>query len=71
MHFYIVKPGFTGVYINFHISAQKHILWVLVKTASPILTSTHNLCLSRNMKNIRNFILKLSDLVDENFNIFE
>ena len=23
-HFYIVKLGFTGVYIIFHISAQKH-----------------------------------------------
>ena len=26
-HFYIVKLGFTGVYIIFHISAQKHRLW--------------------------------------------
>ena len=26
-HFYIVKLGFTGVYIIFLISAQKHILW--------------------------------------------
>ena len=33
-HFYIVKLGFTGVYIIFLISAQKHILWVLVRTAS-------------------------------------
>ena len=29
-HFYIVKLGFTGVYIIFLISAQKHRLWVLV-----------------------------------------
>ena len=35
-HFYIVKLGFTGVYIIFHISAQKHRLWVLVRTASPL-----------------------------------
>ena len=34
-HFYIVKLGFTGVYIIFLISAQKHWLWVLVRTASP------------------------------------
>ena len=27
-HFYTVKLGFTGVYINFLISAQKHRLWV-------------------------------------------
>ena len=26
-HFYIVKLGFTGVYIIFPISAQKHRLW--------------------------------------------
>ena len=34
-HFYIVKLGFTGVYIIPFISAQKHRLWVLVRTASP------------------------------------
>ena len=33
-HFYIVKLGFTGVYIIFVISAQKHRIWVLVWTAS-------------------------------------
>ena len=32
-HFYQVKLGFTGVYI-FLISAPKHRLWVLVRTAS-------------------------------------
>ena len=34
-HFYIATLGFTGVYINFLISAQKHRLLVLVRTASP------------------------------------
>ena len=33
-HLYIVKLGFTGVYIIRLISAQKHRLWVLVRTAS-------------------------------------
>ena len=33
-HFYIVKLGFTGVYIIFLISVQKHRLWVLFRTAS-------------------------------------
>ena len=33
-HFYIVKLGFTGVYISFLISAQKHRLWVLIRTTS-------------------------------------
>ena len=40
--FYIVKLGFTGVYIFFVISAQKHRLWVLVRTASPRCQPTHN-----------------------------
>ena len=34
-HFYIVKLGFTGVYIIFLISSQKHRLWVLIRTAYP------------------------------------
>ena len=33
-HFYIVKLGFTGVYIIFPISSQNHRLWVFVSTAS-------------------------------------
>ena len=32
-HFYIVKLAFTGVCIIFLNSAQKHRLWVLVRTA--------------------------------------
>ena len=32
-HFYIVKLGFTAVYFIFLIFAQKHRLWVLVRTA--------------------------------------
>ena len=44
-HFYIYsKKGFTGVYIVFLISAQKHRLFVLVRTASIVL--------SRGKKNI-------------------
>ena len=60
-HIYIVKLGFTGVCIIFLISAQKHRLWVLVRTASswrfervPTIYA-----LSRNMKNIRFFYLKI------------
>ena len=33
-YFYVVKLGFTGVDIIFLISAHKHGLWVLVRTAS-------------------------------------
>ena len=32
--FYIIQLGFTGVYIIFLVSAQKHRLWVIVRTAS-------------------------------------
>ena len=58
-HFCIVKLGFTGVYINFLISAQKHRLWVLVRT-----TSTHNLCFEQNYVKYQNFFIwKFSFLV--------
>ena len=40
-HFYIVKLEFTGVYITFLISAQKHTLWLLV---------THNVFLLKNIR---------------------
>ena len=33
-HSYIVKLGFTGVYIIFLISAQKYGLWILFRTPS-------------------------------------
>ena len=66
------KTGVTGVYIILLISAQNHILWVLVRTASsrrfervPTIY-----VLSRNMKNIRLFIWKFSGFRDEVFNIF-
>ena len=52
--FYIVKLGFTGVYTILLISAQKHRLWVLVRTASPrwFQRVPTIYVLSRNMKNI-------------------
>ena len=34
-HFYTVKLGFARVCISFLILAQKHRLWVLVRTDSP------------------------------------
>ena len=53
-HFFIVKLGFTGVYIILLISAQKHRLWVLVRTASPRrFERVPTICgLSRKMKKI-------------------
>ena len=60
-HFYIVKLGFTWVYIIFLISAQRHRLWVLVRTASSrrFLRVPTIYVLSRNVKNIRIFYLKI------------
>ena len=54
----IVKLGFKGVNIIFLISAQKHILWVLVRTASPRrFLQVHTICvLSRNMKKKSEFL---------------
>ena len=60
-HFYIVKLGFTGVYIIFLISAQKHRLWVLVRTVSTrrFQRVPTIYVLSRKMKNIILFYLKI------------
>ena len=60
-HFYIVKLGFTGVYIICLISAQNHRLWVLVRTASPRRFSRVPTIyvLSRNVKTNRVFYLKI------------
>ena len=51
-HFYIVKLGFTGVYIIFLISAQKHRLWVFCEA---VLTSTHNICFEQKYEKYLNF----------------
>ena len=61
-HFYIVKLGFTGVNIIFLVSAQNHRLWVLVRTASAVLTSTHNLCLEQKYEKYQ--------FLSENFHFF-
>ena len=60
-HFYIVKQEFTGVYIIFLITAQKHGLWVLVRTASlveAVLTSTHILGFEQKLEKYQSFYLK-------------
>ena len=49
-HFYIVKVGFTGVYIIFLISAHKHRLWVLVRTG------IHNLCFVQKYEKYPSFL---------------
>ena len=59
-HFYVVKLGFTGVYIIFLISAQKHRLWVPVRTAS-----LHNLCFEQKYEKYQFFFSS------ENFQFLE
>ena len=73
-HFYIVKNwGLQGVYIIFLISAQKHRLWVLIRTA--LLRQFYRVptiyVLSRNMKNISIFLWKFSFFGGKIFIIFE
>ena len=71
-HFYIVKLGFTGVYIIFLISAQKHRLLVLVRTASArrFLRVPAIYVLSRNMTIIRFFLSENSQFLEVKFSIY-
>ena len=58
-HFYIVKLGFTGVYIIFLISAQKHRLWILVRTTGERrgdLSSSYKIHYSIEEKKLQNVI---------------
>ena len=67
-HFYIVKLGFTGVYIIFLICAQEHRLWELVRTASARIPTIN--VLSRNIKNIRAFFSENFQFLEVNFFIY-
>ena len=69
-HFYTVKRGFTGVYIIFLISAQKHRLWVLVRTASVLLTSTYNLRFEQKYEKYQTFYLKNFHFLVVKFSIY-
>ena len=73
-HFSIVKLGFTGVYIIFLTSAQKHRLWVLVGTASSrrFQRVPTIYVLSRNVKKYQIFLnRKFSFFGNKIFNIFQ
>ena len=78
-HCYIVKLEFTGAYIIFLISAQKHRLWVLVRTADCgnslepprlFLRDPTIYVLSRNMKNIRLFLPENFHFWVVNFSVY-
>ena len=54
-HFYIAKNGvYRGIHY-FSYFAEKHRLWVLVRTASP--TSTHYLCFEQEYKKYQIFFI--------------
>ena len=53
-HFYIVKPGFTGVYIIFLIFTLKHRSWVHVRTTAAVLTCIHDLVFEQKYENSQN-----------------
>ena len=61
-NFYVVKLGFTGVYIIFLISAQKTLIVDTRQNhfGEPVLTSTHNLCFEQKYE-------KMSEFLSENF----
>ena len=66
-HFYKVKLRFTGVYIVFLFSVQKHRLWILVRIALP---STHNLCFEQKYEKYQNFLSENFPFLVVKFSIF-
>ena len=72
--FYIVKLGFTWVYIIFLISVLKIVCGYSLeppRLAEAVLTSTHNLCFEQKYEKYQNFYLKALSFGGEIFNIFE
>ena len=68
-HFYIAKPGFTGVYIIFLISAQNHSLWYSLEPPHRGGSNEYpqSMFLSRNVKNISVFYLKIFSFLEVKF----
>ena len=67
-HFYKVKLGFAGLYVNCLISdKKKHRLWIL----EAVLTSTHNLYFKQKYeKKIRFFLSENSQFLQVNFSVY-
>ena len=69
----MVKLGFTGAYISFLIFAQKHRLWVLIRTAfEAVLTCTHNLCFEQKYEKyqIVFFLSEIFQFLEVKFSIY-
>ena len=60
-HFYIVKLGFTGVYIIFLISAY---------ISEAVLTSTHNLCFEQKYEKYQSFLPENFPFLEVKFTLY-
>ena len=70
-HFYIVKLGFTGVYIIFVISAQNiDCEYSLNRLDEAVLTSTNNLCLEQKYEKYQNFYMKNCHALVVKFSVY-
>ena len=70
-HFYIVKLGFTGVYIIFLISAQNiYCGYSLELLAEAVLTSTHNLCFEQKYEKYQRFLSENFQFLEMKFSIY-
>ena len=51
-------------------SAQKHGLWVLVRTAEAVLTSTNNLCFEQKYEKYQSFLSENFPFLEVKFSIY-
>ena len=68
-HFYIIKLGFTGVYIFFLISAQ-NIDYGYSLLGEAVLTSTHNLCFEQKYEIYQNVLSENFQFLVVKFSIY-
>ena len=72
-HFYIVKLGFTGVYIIFLISAQNIDCGNSLeppRRGEAVLTSTHNLCFEQKYEKYRRFLSENFQFLEMKFSMY-
>ena len=63
-HFYIVKPGFTGVYIILLFFSTQNIY------SKAVLTSTHNLCFELKCEKYQSFLSEFFHVLEVKFSIY-
>ena len=72
-HFYIVKLGFTGVYIIFLISAQNIDCGYSLeppRRGGTVLTNTHNLCFEQKCEKYQSFLSENLQFLEMKFSIY-